>query len=841
MKRLPAQLGMIAVMICGGLVAIFWPTGQAETPPAGGVVAAKESPAATLQPIPAPTDPRDQAVADDTGATAAPYALPPVSRALAETLPTEPGGTYQPQRMPSTPADERVLDTSRLALASAPVRDGAGSPAAADPGVAPVRAAISSRDTGETWEPSGTMPQDITSDAVRESYSSQPPSNPLPPAPLQNASPETRHVAGPRGLNPAWSESVTPAIEGAIPLERSPRVEPLATGPGVAASGADATSAPFPTTEVPTRAGVVHSPVGETVLSDDLNQLPDGQLSDGQLSDGQPSDGQLQVPAGSTRADTRTRSWQSGLPLERPAIAAEQTRGAFAGSTSVTGTAALQEPLIAAGDARVAAVQSIVEADLQGTANRPGNRVLEGEQTPSLVIDKWAPTEVTVGEPAFFEMRVRNIGVVAAHGVRVVDQVPQKTQLDLSRTKPAPQRTAQGLLIWELGTLQPGEEQTVSVSLVATEEGEIGSVAQVIFHAQASVRTIATRADLQIQLAPLGGPLLVGDRATMSMTVINRGSGTARDVMVEVDLPDALSHPAGNELENALGDLQPGESASMELAVEAAQGGARQAVAIAVRSQSQTMAQEEVPVEVRAPQLRVQAEGPKRRYLERAATMALSVTNPGTAAARNVRVVAALPAGLEFAQADQSGQYLRDENIVTWQIDTIPAGGEVLLSLTMLPVLPGDQALRLTAEGDLAAPATSQRTLQVKRRAELLFTVKDLEDPIEVGSETAYLIEVHNTGTKPETGIRVSAVLPSGMEYLGSQGPRPATVTDTGESQQVEFGAVPSLAAQETVMFRIRVRGRQAGGQVMRVQLSSDQVQRIAVRKEESTEVYLDQ
>jgi hypothetical protein len=253
------------------------------------------------------------------------------------------------------------------------------------------------------------------------------------------------------------------------------------------------------------------------------------------------------------------------------------------------------------------------------------------------------------------------------------------------------------------------------------------------------------------------------------------------------------------------------------------------------------MVQEEVPVEVRAPQLRVEAEGPKRRYLERAATMSLSVTNPGTAAARNIRVVAALPEGLEFAQADESGQYLRDENVVVWQIDTIAAGGETLLSLTMVPVTPGDQVLRLTAEGDLAARATSQRILQVKRRAELLFTVKDLEDPIEVGSETAYLIEVHNTGTKPEASIRISALLPPGMEYLGSQGPRPATVTDTNEGQQVGFGTVPSLAAQETVVFRIRVRGRQAGGQVMRVQLSSDQVQRVAVRKEESTEVYLDQ
>lgn len=818
MKWLPVRWGMLAIMICGGVVTIFWPTGQTEPSPRSGVaVTAKErSVEPALQPIPAPAATEDQGGQDDAETTASPYALPPVSRALADTPPTESGGVYQPQRVPPASTGERALDTSRLALASAPVSDAISEPAPADPRAAPVRAAISSLDTSVTFDTRDATSQDFATDSLREDF------EPPPASALSDASSEARLLAGPRPVNPAWQEPAAPAaVEGGVAFSESPPVDPLGAAPGVPVPAQDLASAPLPATE-----GVFHTPAGEPVLAADANQ---------------PLEEQPLPPARPAGADTRSRPWQSGVPLERSAIAEEKPRAAFAEATSITGTAELQEPLSAPRAASVAAVQSIVEADLQVTASRPGNRTLEGEQAPSLIIDKWAPTEITVGEPAFFQIRVRNAGIVAAHGVRVVDQVPEKTQLDLSRTKPAPQRSTQGLLIWELGTLQPGEEQTVSLSLVATEEGEIGSVAQVIFHAQASVRTIATRADLQIQLTPLGGPMLVGDQATMSMTVTNRGSGLARDVMVEVDLPDALSHPAGNELENALGDLRPGESASMELAVEAAQGGARQAIAIAVRSQSQTMVQEEIPVEVRAPQLRVEAEGPKRRYLERAATMSLSVTNPGTAAARNIRVVAALPEGLEFAQADESGQYLRDENVVVWQIDTIAAGGEALLSLTMVPVTPGDQVLRLTAEGDLASRATSQRILQVKRRAELLFTVKDLEDPIEVGSETAYLIEVHNTGTKPEASIRVSALLPPGMEYLGSQGPRPATVTDTSEGQQVGFGTVPSLAAQETVVFRIRVRGRQAGGQVMRVQLSSDQVQRVAVRKEESTEVYLDQ
>ena len=53
---------------------------------------------------------------------------------------------------------------------------------------------------------------------------------------------------------------------------------------------------------------------------------------------------------------------------------------------------------------------------------------VEGSQSPQLTIEKIAPAEVQVGKPARFELRVRNVGTAAAHGVEIHDAVPQGTQ-----------------------------------------------------------------------------------------------------------------------------------------------------------------------------------------------------------------------------------------------------------------------------------------------------------------------------------------------------------------------------------------------------------------------------
>ena len=132
----------------------------------------------------------------------------------------------------------------------------------------------------------------------------------------------------------------------------------------------------------------------------------------------------------------------------------------------------------------------------EGTG-RPGDPKLSGTQAPTLTIEKLAPAEIQIGKPAKFLIKVTNAGSVVAQGVEVHDTVPQGTQL--METSPTAKRGPRGALVWELGALKPGDEQTVELQLMPTAEGEIGSVATVHFTAQASVRTLSTKPMLSME------------------------------------------------------------------------------------------------------------------------------------------------------------------------------------------------------------------------------------------------------------------------------------------------------------------------------------------------------
>ncbi len=100
----------------------------------------------------------------------------------------------------------------------------------------------------------------------------------------------------------------------------------------------------------------------------------------------------------------------------------------------------------------------------EGTG-RPGDPQLSGIQAPALTIEKAAPPEIQIGKPAKFQTKVKNVGTATAHGVEVHDTIPQGTQL--MDTNPPANRGADGELTWDLGTLKPGNEQTIETAIDA--------------------------------------------------------------------------------------------------------------------------------------------------------------------------------------------------------------------------------------------------------------------------------------------------------------------------------------------------------------------------------------
>lgn len=506
-------------------------------------------------------------------------------------------------------------------------------------------------------------------------------------------------------------------------------------------------------------------------------------------------------------------------PHAAPAQAGRDDRTLAAPAADAAAVSARSEP------------RPIGASDVSPGDGVPGAEAMDGVQTPTLTFEKLAPPEIQVGKEATFQIHVRNTGQTAAHGVTIVDRVPKGTEFVTAT--PAPTRVANSQLTWELGTLQPGEETTVSLQLMPVSEGEIGSVAQVQFQANASARALCTRPQLSVtQTGPKRA--LIGEAVVFDISVTNPGSGVATGVVLEEDVPSGLTHAAGRELEFEIGALRPNETRQLQLTLKADKPGIVRNEILA-RGDANLIARHAAELEVVAPDLEVRLDGPRMRYLDRPATYEVVISNPGTATAREVELVTYLPKGMQFVSADHKGQYEPQNHAVYWSLEEMPAQQTGAAKLTVLPVQTGVQKLRLEARAELGLQESFEQAVQVESVAELQFTLADEADPIEVGAETSYLITLTNSGSSAATNVQLEIRLPPELKPLGGDGPTRVAVADN----QLQIDPLARIGPTEQAVYRIKAQGAAAGHQRVQVRLSTAEMP-VPIMREEVTQVYED-
>lgn len=468
-------------------------------------------------------------------------------------------------------------------------------------------------------------------------------------------------------------------------------------------------------------------------------------------------------------------------------------------------------------------------------SNEPGSRYLDGSQNPIMLIQKRGPEEVRVGKKATFVITVRNAGNSTAHDVTVVDSVP--LGMRFSEANPQVSPNAEGLLTWKLGEMPAGDERTINLQMIPERQGELGSVATVHFAAQASLRTVATQPKLEIQVDAQSDSL-IGDSQLIAVIVKNVGTGVARGVRLEADLPAQLRHESGDQHLEAIfkNELAPNQSQRIELRSTAAQPGDATCV-IRALTEDGTEAQQQVPITVLAPALVSAIEGPRLRYLDRQATYKFKIQNNGTAPATNLKFVVRLPSGLRFNASDNNmADYNPSDHTVSLGLQELPVGQPAVFELTVLPVERGTQVLTLNATADLGLSTEAKGQVVVEGLAELAFTIGQDNGTIETGSSSTYTVQVTNIGNNPDKDVKLAVQLPAGAQVLKVDAP----VRYRAEGNQILFEPIPEMRNKDQHTFRFQVRHTQAGSLIVRTQLTSANWP-VAVVKEEGTLVYNDQ
>lgn len=464
-------------------------------------------------------------------------------------------------------------------------------------------------------------------------------------------------------------------------------------------------------------------------------------------------------------------------------------------------------------------------------SGQPGSRDLEGLQSPAITIQKQTPTEIQVGRPCNFAVRVQNNSKQTVQGVQVHDEVPLGTQL----VGTAPKAQVSGSRVqWDLGPMAPGEERIVEMQLLPKTEGELGSVATVSFAAQASAKVRCTKPELALRLtAP--PRVMAGEKQLVQIEVSNPGSGEATGVMLLQTIPAGVSHEAGPALEFEVGALKPGESKQLDLLLTAEEAG-RIVNTMTARADASLEVQASCEFEVVAPELKVSIDGPKMRYLDRPATYTVNIENPGTASAKELQLITQLPPGLKFKEANNHGEYDATTNSVHWSLAELPANDRGAVQLTVLPVEPGQHPLQVATRADRGLEDRAETSLTVEGLVALSFEVKATEGAVEVGRDTSYDITVVNQGSKAAANVQVQVVMPQGLRGMAGNGATQSQVLQ----DRIAFAPIASLAPKSEAKFRVQVQGLQAGDQRAKIMVTADEVTE-PITKEQSTRVYSDQ
>ncbi len=158
-------------------------------------------------------------------------------------------------------------------------------------------------------------------------------------------------------------------------------------------------------------------------------------------------------------------------------------------------------------------------------------------------------------------------------------------------------------------------------------------------------------------------------------------------------------------------------------------------------------------VEVQEPKLEIHVTGPEDVLFGKPQLFRLTITNPGTGTAENVKIDLLPPGGGEGA-------------VSSHPLGDLAAGTNKTIEIELTPREAGKLSVKAhaVAEGGLAADADKEIFC---RKPELQVDWRGPEQKY-AGTQATYFFRVRNPGTAPAEGVTVHVSLPEGAEYAGA-------------------------------------------------------------------------
>ncbi len=484
------------------------------------------------------------------------------------------------------------------------------------------------------------------------------------------------------------------------------------------------------------------------------------------------------------------------------------------------------EPIVAAPGGTVPIQSNLV------TVNESGPYIVS-KTYPSadygiIQVDKAMPREVRLKQAFDYSIKLTNLTDVTLNNVIVTEELPNG--FELTGSSPSSQKEA-NKLVWKIESFQPKTTTNITVSGMGTSIENLENNTTVTYAAQvrANVKIVQPKLDLVVK-AP--AEVLLCDPITLEFVVTNSGSGSAPNARIIDTLPAGLQTVDGkSEIIHELGTLMAGQSQQYSVQLRATRTGMFVNKAT-VNSESGLIAESAAVVTtVCQPKLTIAMTGPAKQYLDRPLSYEITVTNRGNGLAKNTIIENSIPAGAASIEATE-GANLTGTKLI-WQLGTLEANASKRVKVSYVPTKAGTITNTASANAYCAETATASTQTLVAGIPAVRLDVIDLEDPIEVGRNTTYLITVTNQGTAADTNIRIACSLEDNVQYISSAGDTASSIMGS----TVSFSPLHNLEPKAKATWRVVVKGVRPGDVHFKVTMSTDQLDR-PVDDTEATHIY---
>ncbi len=314
-------------------------------------------------------------------------------------------------------------------------------------------------------------------------------------------------------------------------------------------------------------------------------------------------------------------------------------------------------------------------------------------QAPELFISMSGPSEATLGDHATFQFKLSNRGKGAAKSVFLRAVLPQGIR-----------HPGGNDLEYEAGTLEPGSERIINLSVTPESVGAFTIMAQI---SNENKTAGETRADLRVIQSRLEltrtGPenRFVGRPTTFVTRVTNHSSQTLNNVTIQEKIPEDVelaAVPRSGRWDAktrlvtwTIPTIEPGQSLELNSLYVVNRGGIHEGKLVAVDEFGNRT---EIITSMNAKgfsELKTDVTATHRTvFVGERVSYRLTLKNVGTDTAFEVRPRFVFPVGFEFANAAGPTKYNVSGQVVEFQpLTELTATGERIFELSLIANAPG--------------------------------------------------------------------------------------------------------------------------------------------------------